>query len=108
MTLASRQAIVLWAVLVGVVIHFACGPSQPLPRTGAPPEPLDPSGCPAACASLRDLGCPEGQPSAAGTSCEDICARTESSGMFDLHPACVAGARSVADARACGVRCQGQ
>jgi len=37
--------------------------------------------CADACKHLRDLGCPEGQPLADGTSCTTWCEKTERAGM---------------------------
>lgn len=64
--------------------------------------------CAQACANLRKLGCPEGSSVDGGDSCERVCGVTYV-GVFNIKPACVASASSVAGVRACGtVRCSGK
>jgi hypothetical protein len=64
------------------------------------------SPCSKACANLRALGCPEGAPDA-GESCEVVCKHTEN-GPFNLKPACLEAAKTVAAVRACKtVTCPG-
>lgn len=61
--------------------------------------------CYAACVTLVNLGCPEGNPSS-GASCIDVCVHTEQTGVFELKPSCIASARTVDGVKACGtVRC---
>ena len=68
--------------------------------------------CTAACSRLRafpgiDGGCPEGQPSPAGETCEAMCERDQAAGpASQLHPDCVADASTLAELAACGVRCR--
>lgn len=88
--------------LIAAVLVAACA-STPAPL---PPEPdivivypADP--CPEACRRLSELGCPEGDQTPDGTSCEVICRNAG-----DLVDApCVTRARSRADLQACNVRC---
>lgn len=62
------------------------------------------SPCGRACVRLRELGCPEGAPSATGVSCYRVC--VHASQLKSLRPSCVASASSVDAVRACGtVRC---
>jgi hypothetical protein len=59
------------------------------------------SPCGRACARLASFGCSEGKPSRAGTSCTTVCTRNQ-----DLLPvSCIGAAQTLADIRACGVRC---
>lgn len=100
---------------VGIVVaHFIGGCPQPSPKP--PPNdasdaaPLPDSGpsapCEAACAKLAALGCPEADTLDGGKSCAQLCLDSEASGKFNLKPACVAGAQTVEQVRACGtVRC---
>lgn len=95
------------ALIVSLLAAAACPKSSP--DGGAPPSPLDASvpydggdPCPAACATLAGLTCPEGQ----DPNCATVCERAV--GMHVIAPevfACAAAARSTLDARACGIRC---
>lgn len=93
----------------------ACGPQQPPAPTPIPeeipadwydPEPSPPavsvSACPAACAKLLKHGCPEGQPTPKGATCEERCRTYEASGLVTFHPRCVALVKStLTDAQVC-------
>lgn len=76
----------LVAALLGL---SACGGGTP------PPEPSYPDGgaaserCGAACENLRRLGCPEGEPTEDGTTCEELCRRVETESGLSVWPACV-------------------
>lgn len=59
------------------------------------------STCGRACATLRKLGCAEGNPTPSGSRCYDVC----TSAPKLLAVECVVGANSVADLKICNVRC---
>lgn len=62
--------------------------------------------CKSACDNLKKLGCIESKQLDGGQDCYSICAHAESTRKFDLHPACVANAKTVDAVRACGpIRC---
>ena len=42
--------------------------------------------CAHACARLRELDCPGGEPTDAGTTCEEVCRDTEASGVARFCP----------------------
>ncbi len=71
-------------LLIGLLV-VSCGPA-PAPQ---PPTPSV-ADCSTACAHLRALGCPDGQPTPAGTSCEAVCEDTVASGLVRLDVACLA------------------
>lgn len=88
-------------VAVGVfVMTLHCNRPAPLtiPQEGT---------CESACTNLRKLGCPEGQPSKRGTSCEGICERMLKTKLSDPHVTCVTAATDYESVRACGsVECE--
>jgi hypothetical protein len=107
--------------LLLAVIASAC-PPQPQPP--APPEPtiITDAATPAstadatspadagdafdrACATLVLLHCAEGSPPAPQSPCATTMRRAEASGLTRTHPECVAAAKSVQQARACGSYC---
>jgi hypothetical protein len=62
--------------------------------------------CAKACANLATLGCPEARRVDGGQTCYAVCVHTEETHKFDLKPTCLAAAKTVAEAKACGsVRC---
>jgi hypothetical protein len=82
----------------------ACPPAPTTPDAG-PPEDLDAAttGCARACRNLAVLGCSEGL----DASCSTTCVHTQTSRLTDLHTACLAAAKTKADARACrSVECK--
>lgn len=109
------------------VAAFACASLLACPKSGPPPEPpiadvvdasYDDAGddpeidaarfpaCVKACRRLKSLGCPEANTLDGGLSCYQLCAKSESSGKFTLHPECVANAASKDTLRTqCNVRC---
>lgn len=108
-------------LLVLTLMLTACPLRDPMPVEPMPPDwypaagtPLvvevdgspsaEQSPCGRACASLRRLGCPEGQPSRKGVSCYRTC--LEMASLERIPAECWASAGTVADLRACGrVRC---
>lgn len=77
--------IVLAIFMVGLLAAGHCGHCQP------GPTPIEPDGtedCPAACARLQQLGCPEGDPLPDGTTCAEFCQETQRKGHA-LDPTCV-------------------
>ena len=94
----------------------ACPPSPVSPDAGipdaAPTSPLDASAClfPAAvccksCLALARLGCPEGRPTAGGTSCESACQLVAAANLGVALPD-ISACRDVACVRALGVACR--
>lgn len=99
----------------------ACPLRDPVPVEPVPPNWYPPAGwpvvvevdgsavaerspCGRACASLRRLDCPEGQPSRGGVSCYRTCLRMAS--LERIPAECWASAVTVDAVRACGlVRC---
>lgn len=68
------------------------------------PEPAKvgyPEGCTGACRRLGELLCPEGQPTEAGATCEDVCLSVETSGIATLKTECVAAAQTCEAVRNC-------
>jgi hypothetical protein len=68
--------------------------------------------CEPACARMRESGCPEGDPSETGESCEDLCRRITAM-RIDMGACCVAASRTKDELLSCGttksaraVRCQ--
>jgi len=56
-----------------------------------PPMPIEPTGtssCPAACAKMQWLGCPEGADFPDGTTCIQFCVETQEGG-HSLNPQCL-------------------
>ena len=90
-----------WSSLILIFAVAACW------RVAAPATlPTGDAGTPAAgaavvCAHLRTLGCPEGQPSKGGETCEALVTRVP----YALPTQCVADSQDVDDARACGLTC---
>lgn len=62
----------------------------------------DPVDCSEACKVLRGYGCPEGYPTDAGASCEEVC---RAAGAI-LPVSCVSHADSEYAVQVCGVRCR--
>lgn len=96
-----RYALVL-LTLVGCYDTKKAPPIDPV----IPPMPTGEveGACAAACTNLRVLGCPEGQGSISGASCERGC--VAASELRALPLACWSGAADVASAKGCGsLRC---
>ena len=86
------RSIALVASLLLVVP--ACPPSP------QPPAPVGDAGgtlCSVACANLAGLDCPEGR----APNCATTCEHAQVERLTDLHPACLALAKTKAEARAC-------
>lgn len=74
---------------------FALAACHPSPGAASPDADASVS-CAAACLNLAAMQCPEGD-----NGCTNNCLHAEVGGMFDLHPACLAAAKTPANARAC-------
>lgn len=105
----KKNLALLSAFLALPTLLLACPPS---PATvvdagdGSAPPPtatvVDSTSCAPACANLTKLGCPEGNPPAGvGAACITTCQKAQAGG-FDMKPACLAAATSVAAVQACG------
>lgn len=71
---------------------------------GPGPAPHDagtPADCRSACDRLRALKCPEGEPTAKGSTCEAVCEHSEQSGTVTLWPACVTKIQKCAEVDSC-------
>lgn len=96
---------------VGALLAFvACSSTPPKQLVCPDPTPIYDGGedemsatapCSRACKRLVSLGCPEGQPSSAGTTCYAVCRRAGDA----LDAECVASATSRAALAKCNVRC---
>lgn len=84
-----------------VLVVVACGSTWSPPPI-SPPTDRDGPGNPMgqACIRLREVGCPEGWPSRSGRTCFETL--TSAAELASVPSACLAGARSVDDVRACG------
>jgi len=75
-------------------LALACGPvHHEVHITPLRPGPADagtPADCATACDHLRELGCPEAEPTPGGATCEEVCRNAEASGTFTLNPRCIA------------------
>lgn len=91
----------LGAQLGLILIAAACAacpppppPEDPEPTPTAdpdlPPPPTDGRACERACGRLRQLSCPEGEPSPKGEPCEAWFCNAVDSKIVDLDPECVA------------------
>lgn len=74
------------------VLLLGC-PAQPPPPRALPTDTAD---CAGACAHLRELHCPEGEPLEDGTSCTMFCEETQNSGHA-LRPSCVIHIKACAE-----------
>lgn len=80
-----RTALVITFLLALLVAGCTLLPDPMPPR----PVPADPSACPAICAHLRELHCPDGQPTPLGRTCEDVCTSGLASGLVNWDPDCM-------------------
>jgi hypothetical protein len=82
--------VIRWLVLL---VTIACTPGP-----NPPPSPITPTGvratCAGACANLRSLGCPDGDPTPEGETCEAICENARASDGARLDIACLQAASS--------------
>ena len=94
------------AVAFGVlsVFLFACQSRpvlvEPADVVTVASDAGDPS-CARACANLRALDCPEGEPSPGGITCEAVCFQAAA----HLDVKCIASAKAGSELGACNVRC---
>lgn len=96
----AQISLVLFASTMLLGSHCTPAPTPPtsanVADAGASNDP-----CTQACANLVAIGRPEGS-SDGGASCVATCQHTQATKVTDLKPSCLAGAKSKADARACG------
>ena len=85
-------------LLALVLSCLGCGGACP---TAARPCPV--GTCASACANLRTLACPAGNPTPAGVSCEDVCAAAQLNGI-DFHTVCKTGATNCSTVDKCHLR----
>ncbi len=96
------------------VLLLACPPTAVVPTTDADASTVDAgvlydaprfSSCHNACEVVIKF-CPHEAAFENNAACEKVCEHTQETKTFDMKPACLAVARSVAEVRACGtVRC---
>lgn len=92
-TIASVCAALALAQLAAHCEHDRPRPVQPDAGT--------PADCDAACKHLRALKCPEGEPTAKGASCEDVCNNAENSQTITLSPVCVVKIKTCDEVDSC-------
>lgn len=78
-----------WAALT--LLLLACEPAYPRPDAG----------CARACENLRALGCPEGEPTPDGATCETWCSGVQKSGAYTLDTECVTRAADCNEVEEC-------
>lgn len=107
MTGRSALALVVLALVVAGCPPPApqpVDPPQPAQDAGADagPAPVEGDACAHACTAYRRLRCEEGEPTARGAPCEDVCRNAAERGI-DLapRPSCFDDSQSCAAARAC-------
>lgn len=100
----------VFAARLVVLLAAGCQP-VPQPDGPRPPQdaattvPVEPGACEAACDAYRRLGCPEGEPTPRGSSCEQVCWSVADGGInLAPDPACFRGASSCDEA----LRCSGE
>jgi len=85
---------------------MACPTATSPQRDADAMKTATPSLCAQACSCMNSLSCPEANPPDSGDNCETVCNHTIDSGVFDMKPACLAAAQTLADLQACGtVKC---
>jgi uncharacterized protein YijF (DUF1287 family) len=98
---------VVVSVLLAVAAALVGGCQKPVPAPVHPDASDAAAACTARasvcayCARMRDLHCPEGQPTAAGASCEDVTENTLRMGIFTLDLACRTRATTCVASNAC-------
>jgi hypothetical protein len=96
-------------VVITLGVGLGCRPSvtpsdapKPLPSV----KESNPRGvCDVVCDAMRTLGCHEADGIAGGASCVTFCKMALGDRRLRLDPFCVARATTVAEMRACKVRC---
>lgn len=79
-----------YVVIVFGLLSGACvSDDVRYPTRSDQPDAGTPADCSAACDRLRELKCPEGEPTPGGASCEDVCNNAEQSETITLMPSCV-------------------
>lgn len=88
-----------WAWIAVLTVCAGCRCARPLPTPDIGPEPaFDDAGVALddvrlACRHLRALGCPDGQPTPAGASCEEVM-RASLPPVGGVDPKCIARAKT--------------
>lgn len=97
-------------VLCAALIIGGCRDTVQLPLTPLHVDDLEQyasTACPAQCARLSTLGCPEARPTAGGIPCEESCSLLLVRGIWTPDDvACVSSAGTVERVRLCRVRCR--
>ncbi len=94
----------IFAVVLGGCVTGPAPITPPPDATDAMPRPS----CHAACSELAAMACPEGRPTPAGRSCEDVCgavASFEGAEDFKRQLVCIARANTLDAMHTCGVKC---
>lgn len=98
------------ALVLCAALAMGCGDTVQLPLTPLHVDDLKEyadTACPAQCARLSTLGCPEARPTAGGIPCEESCSLLLVRGLWTPDDvACVSAAETVARVRLCRVRCR--
>lgn len=102
----ARDHVLLCAALA----LASCGDTVQLPLTPLQVDDLEQyaaESCPAQCARLSTLGCPEARPTAGGIPCEESCSMLLVRGIWTPDDvSCVSAAETVDRVRLCRVRCR--
>lgn len=76
------------ALLFACLLAAACerpGPEPEPPRPPIPPTPVEDADCATACENQRHLGCELGEPTAEGSTCEEVCEVSFNAGVRGLE-----------------------
>lgn len=107
MMMTHRKFVFVLAVLgVSVLaLQHGCAPSAP-PVVPTVTGDAHASTCADACARLRELHCPEGDPLPTGESCSAFCDRVDATSFLRVDVACIVHASTRAALVPCNVRCR--
>ncbi len=87
-TIAALLAFIVSLPLsVAVAGCWSPGPPPQPPK----PEPVEGATCASACDRFRELGCPEGEDTAGGGTCEEVCQNVQDSGIIEWDLECRTG-----------------
>lgn len=88
-------------VLLVLALALGCQHRVRDPRQQPSAPHADPNACGAICSHLRDLKCPNGEPTPGGRTCEDICRHGLESHLVNLDETCMRTLARCDDEPAC-------